>query len=83
MLESLYVNSRLTIDLPKQTRDRLMRFALLHGFSLQEFSRRILEEVSSDIPEEPLADYRNAKRLKASLQRALRDWRTGRVRARL
>jgi len=73
----------LTIDLPKRTRDRLARFALRYGFSLEEFSRRIFEELGTEIPEESFENYRNAGRLRASLHRALRDWKAGRVRRRV
>lgn len=76
-------NGRMTVELPKRTRDRLTRFALRYGFSLPEFSRRIFEALDSEIPEESLSDYQDARRLRASLRRALRDWRAGRVRRRL
>ena len=56
-----------------------MWLALRFGLSLPEFSRRILEEVPSDIQEESFSDYEDSKELKASFSRALRDWRTGRV----
>lgn len=71
--------SSISISLPKEKRERLTRLALRYGLSLPEFSRRILEEVSSDIPEESLSDYENPKELKASVNRALRDWRVGKV----
>lgn len=76
-------NGRLTIDLPKRTKDRLTRLALLYGFSLQEFSRRVFENLDSAIPEESIEEYKNPKRLRASLRRALRDWKAGRVRRRI
>lgn len=73
----------LTILLPKKEKERLSRLALRYGLSLPEFSRRILEEVASDIPEESFEDYDNPKRLKDSFKRALRDWHLGRVYTRL
>lgn len=76
-------NGRIIIELPKRTKDRLTRFALRYGFSLPEFSRRIFEELSTEFPEESLEDYQNAKQLRASLRRAVRDWRVGRVRQRV
>lgn len=76
-------NGRITIELPKRTKDRLARFALRHGFSLREFSRRIFEELSTEIPEESIDGYEHPKRLRASLQRAIRDWRAGRVQRRV
>jgi len=69
----------ISISLPKEKRERLTRLALRFGLSLPEFSRRILEEVSSDIQEESLSEYDDPKELKASFNRALRDWRVGRV----
>ncbi|TSC73131.1 MAG: hypothetical protein G01um101438_154 [Parcubacteria group bacterium Gr01-1014_38] len=77
------MSTRLTIDLPKQTKDRLARLALRYGFSLSELSRRVFEELSSEIPEESFNDYKDAARLRASLRRAVRDWRAGRVRRRV
>ena len=75
--------SNLTITLPKKKKERLNRLALRYGLSLKELSRRILEEIASEIPEESLRDYTSPKAVKASLKRALRDWRIGRVRATL
>lgn len=69
----------LTILLPKKEKERLDRLALRYGLSLEEFSRRIFEEITSDIPEESFEDYDNPEGLKSSLQRALRDYRAGRV----
>lgn len=72
-----------TVTLSKREEERLTRLALRYGFSLTEFSRRVLEEISSEIPEESLADYENSKALENSLARALRDWHAGRVTAKL
>lgn len=69
----------ISIALPKREQERLQRLALRYGLSLVEFSRRILQEISSEIPEESLDDYENPKEVKASLNRAMRDWRAGRV----
>jgi len=66
-----------TITLSKREEERLTRLALPYGLSLTEFSRRMLEEISSQIPEESLPDYKNPKALKNSLGRALRDWDAG------
>jgi len=73
----------LTITLPIAQQERLSRFALRYGFSLPSFAQRILEEVASEFPEESLEDYNQPKALKASLARALNDWRMGRVRTQL
>lgn len=69
----------LTVNLSKETREKLHRLALQYGFSLQEFSTRILEELSSEFPEESFADYRHPKRLQASLKRAMADYKAGRT----
>ena len=71
--------SILSIPLPKQKQEQLTRLALRYGLSLPEFSRRVLEELSSDIPEESFDDYENPKELKASFNRAMRDVQAGRV----
>ncbi len=73
----------LNIPLAKGTKERLTRIAIRYGLSLRDFSRHVLEEVTEDIPEEKLSDYAQPKRLEASLRRALRDWRAGRVRRKL
>ena len=75
--------STVTIKLPKQERERLGRLALRYGFSLPEFSRRILEELAAAFPEDSFENYRNPKALKSSFRRALRDWQRGHLSARL
>ncbi len=77
------MNKTLTVVLPKNKKEKLERLALHYGLSLPELSRRILEGVLSEFPEESLEDYTNPKELKNSLERALRDWNAGRVHARL
>lgn len=44
---------------------------------------RILDGISDLFPTETLDDYQNPKRVAASLKRALRDYRAGRVHHRL
>lgn len=73
----------INIPLTKQAKQRLTRIALRYGLSLPEFSRHILEELTEEVPEEKLSDYEYPKRLEASLRRALRDWKMGRVRQKL
>lgn len=73
----------ISVSLPKRERERLQRLALQYGLSLSEFSRRILERISSEIPQESFDDYNDPQELKASFGRAMRDWRTGRVHAKL
>lgn len=77
------MSSTITIKLPRQEQERLSRLALRYGLSLPEFSRRVLEELAAEFPEDSFANYQNPKALKASFLRALRDWRAGRVSARL
>ena len=69
----------LTIPLLKKDEERLRHLALLYGLSLQDFSRRILQELSSEIPEESFADYEYPTKLRTSFNRALRDWKAGRI----
>ena len=68
----------LTINVSKQTHEKLRRFALRYGFSVQELSARILEELNSEFPEERLVDYQHPQRLRASLKQAQADFRAGR-----
>ncbi len=68
----------LTIPISKDTKDKLRRLALRYGFSLTEFSSRILEELNSEFPEEKLSDYQHPQRLRSSLRRALADFQAGR-----
>lgn len=77
------MTSSITIPMPKKEKERLNRLALRYGFSLAEFSRRLLEEIHSDIPEESFRDYENPRRLRASFGRALHDWKKERIRAKL
>lgn len=71
------------IPLSKKEQERLSRLAFSYGFSLQEFSRRILTELLSEIPEESFNDYANPEELRSSFKRALKDWQSGKVHARL
>lgn len=73
----------IAVALPKEKKAKLERLALRYGLSLPEFSRRVLEELAAEIPTESLSGYKHPKRIKASLARALRDWKAGRVTERL
>lgn len=73
----------LNIAVSKPTKKKLRRLALQYGFSLQEFSARILDELSSQFPEDYFSDYRNPKSLRASFNRGLADFRAGRVSVKL
>jgi len=77
------MNLSITISLPKHEKDRLERLALRYGLSLPELSQRVLEAVSSDIPEESLREYMRPRELASSLKQALQDWQRGRVHAQL
>ena len=79
----LYMPSNVSVTLPRPERERLTRLALRYGLSLPEFSRRVLVEIASDIPEESFSDYEQPRALRTSFRRALRDWRAGRVRNRI
>lgn len=72
-----------TIPLSKKEHERLARLALRYGLSLPKFSRLILQELASEIPEESLEEYEHPERVRASFTRALRDYRAGRVHAKL
>jgi len=78
-----YMSSTVSIPLSKSEKVRLSRLALSYGLSLPELSRRVLEQLAAEIPEESFEDYLNPKELRASFNRALHDWQAGRVRARL
>lgn len=69
----------ITIALPKQKKEQLSRLARRYGLSLPEFSRRVLEELSSEFPQESFADYNNPDGLHLSFNKALLEWKTGRV----
>jgi hypothetical protein len=73
----------LTINLPRKDKENLEHLALQYGLSLPEFSRKVLHELSSNISEESFDDYENPNQLKASYQRALKDWKVGRVSSKL
>lgn len=77
------MKTSISIPLPKQEKDRLADLALRFGFSLPEFSRKILEAVTHEFPEESFSDYRDTKAVRASFTRALKDFRAGRVRSKL
>jgi hypothetical protein len=77
------MHTTLNIPLSKKQQERLFSLALRYGLSLQEFSKLILTHLVSNIPEESFDDYTKPKELKKSFERALRDWRSGKVHTRL
>ena len=77
------MSQNLTVKLNQSEMKRLSRLALRYGLSLPEFTRRVLVELEETFPHESFEDYDNAEGLKASFDRALGDWRSGRVQTRL
>jgi hypothetical protein len=73
----------LTIKLNQAEMKRLSRLALRYGVSLPELTRKVLVELEEAFPHESFEDYEDAEGLKASFERALNDWRSGRVQNRL
>ena len=73
----------ITVKMPKIEKERLNQLALRYGLSLPELSHRILKEVASEIQEESFDGYDNPRQLRRSFARAIRDYRAGRVSARL
>ena len=77
------MSQNLIIKLNQKETKRLSRLALRYGLSLPEFTRKVLIELEEAFPHESFEDYDDAEGLKASLDRALADWRSGRVQSRL
>jgi hypothetical protein len=77
------MSQTLTIKLNQTEMKRLSRLALRYGLSLPEFTRKVLVELEEAFPHESFEDYQNAGALKDSFERALSDWRSGRVQTRL
>ncbi|MDP1688934.1 MAG: hypothetical protein Q8L47_02280 [bacterium] len=66
--------SIVTVNIPKIEKERLSKIALRYGLSLPELARRVLEEISSEIPNESFGEYKNSKQLRSSFNKALKDW---------
>jgi hypothetical protein len=77
------MSQNLTIKLNQTEMKRLSRLALRYGLSLPEFARKVLAELNEAFPDESFADYQDAEGLKSSFERALSDWRSGRVQTQL
>lgn len=77
------MNTRLSITLNKKDKDRLERLALRYGLGLPTFARKVLETLESEFPTESFEEYERPSALRASFKKALGDWKTGRVSARL
>lgn len=74
------MSQNLTIKLKQSEMKRLSGLALRYGLSLP-FTRKVLTE--DTFPPDSFTDYENAEDLKASFERALADWRSGRVQNKL
>jgi hypothetical protein len=77
------MSQTLTIKLNQTEMKRLSRLALRYGLSLPEFTRKVLVELEEAFPHESFEDYEDAGALRDSFERALGDWRSGRVQTRL
>ena len=77
------MSQSLTIKLNQSEMKRLSRLALRYGLSLPEFTRNNLVELGEAFDSESFEDYDDPQDLKESLNRAINDWRSGRVRTRL
>ena len=67
-------NSLLTVNLSRLEKERLHRLALRYGLSLQEFSKKVLEELTSEFLEESWRDYESPKVLRASFAKASHEY---------
>jgi hypothetical protein len=77
------MSQNLTVKLNQSEMKRLSRLALRYGLSLPEFTRKVLVELEEAFPHESFEDYDDPEGLKASFDRALSDWRSGRTQTRL
>jgi len=77
------MNTRLSIILDKEDKDRLERLALGYGLGLPALVQRVLEALTSELPTESFAEYARPLALRASFSKALRDLKAGRVSTRL
>lgn len=77
------MSQNLTIKLKQSEMKRLSSLAMRYGLSLPDFTRKILTELEDTFPADSFTDYDNADDVKASFERALTDWRSGRVQNKL
>ena len=71
-----------TTPLSKIQNNNLRKAAVRYGFSPDAFIQRIIADATQAllaIPEESLAEYKNAKEIKDALPQALRDERAGKI----
>lgn len=69
----------ITINLKNREKERLSRIALFYGLSLPELFHKLILELEHTLPTERLEDYDNPRAVKASLNRAMKDLKAGRV----
>jgi hypothetical protein len=77
------MNTRFSITLDKKDKDRLERLALGYGLALPALARRVLETLKSELPTESFDDYEHPVALRASFNKALQNFKHGRVSTRL
>lgn len=65
------------VQLKSKDEEKLNRLAIRYGISIEEFVNRVICELSSEISEESLSEYKNPKKIKSSLKRALSDYQRG------
>ena len=69
--------AKLTLNLSPKKQLELKQLALQYGLSLEEFSRQILEQVSSEIGTDNWGEYTAST--KTSFARGLKDWQRGKI----
>ena len=69
----------ISIPLGSKQTQHLQRIAVRYGLSLQDLAIRILTQVSDEMPEEQLSDYRSPRTLARSLTAAFADAKNRRV----
>ena len=77
------MNTMIKVSVGQNHAERLHRLALRYGLSLDGFVSHLLSEISTDIPEETLPEYKAPRALSASIKRGLADWEAGRTSAKL
>ncbi|MEK7146801.1 MAG: hypothetical protein AAB772_00935 [Patescibacteria group bacterium] len=70
--------SKVLIELKNKDEEKLSRLAIRYGISIEEFINKLIKELSSEIPEESLSEYKNPKKIKNSLKRSLSEYQRGR-----
>ncbi|HAZ28265.1 MAG TPA: hypothetical protein DCY48_00625 [Candidatus Magasanikbacteria bacterium] len=79
MQQSQKQKEKIIISLSKQEHAELKNIALSFGFSLSEFSSRLLQQFLRELPKESLNDFEHPKALTRSLKRALQEYKHGKL----